>query len=173
MAQKRKKPGDLPAPASKPDVDQAPNKAAAIRAVRDWLRSQGQEVETAVIAGILAHTRWASGDVRKDKNYISVLLSGDRTKEGGPPGKPGRRPRSHGGEPTVTELKLVRELAEEDGTLQSLCEAVDRIDEIAAQVGGYQRLKNCLEFYKEMYGRQGLPPPKDDPKPKYRSIDDE
>jgi hypothetical protein len=159
MAQKRKKPGDSPAPVSKPDVDQAPNKAAAIRAVRDWLRSQGQEVETAVIAGILAHTRWTSGDLGKDKNYISVLLSGDRAKEGGPPGKLGRRPRSHGGEPTVIELRLVKELAEaeEDGTLQALSETVDRIDKIATQVGGYERLKKCLAFYKEMSGQQ--PPP--------------
>jgi hypothetical protein len=169
MAQKRKQQAN-----PEPAVDQAPNKAAAIRAVRDWLRSQGQEVETAVIAGILANTRWSSGDLGKDKNYISVLLSGDRAKEGGPPGKPGRRPRLPS-EPTVIELRLVKELAEaeEDGTLQSLSEDVDRIDKIATQVGGYERLKKCLAFYKEMYGHQGLPPPKDDPKPKDRSIDAE
>lgn len=148
MTRKKEPPAE---PTLNQAADEAPNKAAAIRLVRDRLRGQGQQPETAVIAGILAETRWTTGDMAKDKNYIAALMSQDRSRDGGPPGKPGRRPRSQG-EPTVTDLKLVKELAEaeEGGTLEALSEEIDRIDKIAAQVGGYDRLKKCLAFYKEL-----------------------
>jgi hypothetical protein len=136
------------------EAEQALNKAAAIRLVRDRLLSQGEEPETAVIARILASTKWTSGDNLKDKNYISALLSQDRAKAGGPPGKPGRRPRSEG-EPTLTQLRLLKELAEaesSDGTLESFAEDLERIDRVVSQVGGYERLKKGIAFYKELFG---------------------
>jgi hypothetical protein len=154
------------------EAEQALNKAAAIRLVRDHLLAQGEEPETAEIARILARTKWTSGDNLKDKNYISALLSQDRAKAGGPPGKPGRRPRLQG-EPTVTELKLVREWAEANGSLEELGETLQRIDKIVCQVGGYDRLMKCMAFYRELYAPQLRKPENKTKKSSYRSIDDE
>lgn len=73
-------------------ADTASRKAEAIRLLRDHLFAQGTEPDLSVIAAIYAKTKWSSGSARKDKNYISSLLSQDRTRLGLPPGKPGRRP---------------------------------------------------------------------------------
>src|SRR5262245_40707933 len=75
-------------------ADQALNEADAIRVVRHHLLEQGREPETAEIAAILGRSHWTTGDVGRDKNYISSILSQDRAKEGQPPGKPGRRARA-------------------------------------------------------------------------------
>ena len=56
-------------------ADQALTKADAIRVVRHHLRQQGREPETAEIAAILATTQWTTGDMNKDKNYISSTLT--------------------------------------------------------------------------------------------------
>ncbi len=134
-------------------ADEALNKADAIRVVRHHLLKQGREPETAEIAAILSKTQWTTGDVNRDKNYISSLLSQDRAKEGQPPGKPGRRARAglFPVEPTATELKRVKELAEEQaGSLEALAADVERVDAIAGEVGGFERLKKCLAFWKNL-----------------------
>ena len=134
-------------------ADQALNKADAIRVVRHHLLKQGREPETAEIAAILGKSQWTTGDVNRDKNYISSILSQDRTKDGQPPGKPGRRARAglFPAEPTATELKRVRELAEEQaGSVEALCAEVERVDAIAKEVGGFERLKKCIAFWKDL-----------------------
>src|SRR5262249_24601820 len=136
---------------------QALNKADAIRVLRHHLRQQGREPETAEIAAVLAMTQWTTGDTNKDKNYISSILSQDRAREDLPPGKPGRRPRAglFPAQITPTELKRVKELAEaEPGSLQELAEEVDRVDAIAREVGGFERLKKCIAFWKELEGEE-------------------
>lgn len=134
-------------------ADQALNKADAIRVVRHHLLKLGRGPETAEIAAVLAKTQWTTGDVDKDKNYISSILSQDRAREGQPPGKPGRRPRAGllPAEPTAGELKRVKELAEEQsGSLEALAADVERVDAIAQEVGGFERLKKCLAFWKDL-----------------------
>jgi hypothetical protein len=138
-------------------ADQALNKADAIRVVRHHLLKQGREPETAEIAAILAKTQWTTGDTNRDKNYISSILSQDRAKEDLPPGKPGRRPRAglFPAEPTATELKRVKELAEaEAGSVEELAATVDRVDAIAREVGGFERLKKCIAFWKAIEERK-------------------
>jgi hypothetical protein len=132
---------------------QAPSKADAIRVLRHHLRQQGREPETAEIAAVLSMTQWTTGDTNKDKNYISSILSQDRAREDLPPGKPGRRPRAglFPAEPTATELRRVKEMAEaQPGSLEELAEEVDRVDAIAREVGGFERLKKCIAFWKEL-----------------------
>jgi hypothetical protein len=48
-------------------------------------------------------------------------------------------------------LLRVKELAEEKaGSLQRLSEDIDCIDAIAGEVGGYERLKKCIAFWKNL-----------------------
>jgi hypothetical protein len=138
-------------------AEQALNKADAIRVVRHHLLKQGREPETAEIAAILFKTQWTTGDVTRDKNYISSILSQDRTREGQPPGKPGRRARAglFPAEPTATELRRVKELAEaQAGSLEALAADVGRVDAIAQEVGGFERLKQCIAFWKAIEDRR-------------------
>jgi hypothetical protein len=153
---KKKRPNDQE-PAIHELAHQALHKADAIRLVRHHLLKQGREPETAEIAAVLEKTQWTTGDLDRDKNYISSILSQDRTREGQPPGKPGRRPRAglFPVEPTATELKRVKELAEaEAGSLEDLAAALAQVDAIASEVGGFERLKKCIAFWKELEERE-------------------
>jgi hypothetical protein len=134
-------------------AEQAASKAEAIRIVRHHLLKQGRQPETAEIATILSLTRWTTHDINRDKNYISYVLSQERTREGQPRGKPGRRPRALmlPAEPTAGELMRVRELGEQHcRTLQQLAEEVERVNSVASEVGGFDRLLKCIAFWRQL-----------------------
>ena len=155
-------------------ADQASHKAAAIRLLQELLHQQGEEPETATIAEILAGTKWTTGDPNRDKNYISFTLSKDRAR-GRPAGKPGRRPGSSAA-PPPQELGLYRQFAEQEfQTLAMLNDILGKIDRIAAQLGGYERLKKCTAFWQEIESRPAESGQAKTPKKKgiRRSIDDD
>lgn len=144
-------------------ANQAPNKADAIRLLRDHLLSQRQEPEIAEIAAIYARTKWTTGDTNRDKNYISSILSQDRSREGQAPAKPGRRPRAtrFSAEPAASELISLKHRgeevmamlqAEETVSFESFARAVELVDELAKEFGGFERMKKCLLYWRELIG---------------------
>ena len=49
----------------------------------------------------------------------------------------------------------MKELAEaEAGSVEELAATVDRVDAIAREVGGFERLKKCIAFWKELEGKE-------------------
>jgi hypothetical protein len=104
-----------------------------------------------MIATAKPEFEWKAAALKEANEEVARRIQ--RAKEDLPPGKPGRRPKAglFPAEPTATELKLVKEMAEaQSGSLEELAEVVDRVDSISSEVGGFERLKQCIAFWKEV-----------------------
>jgi hypothetical protein len=74
-----------------------------------------------------------------------------RGNGGKAPSGRGRRARS-AGEPTLTDLFRVKDLAEERGGVEQVRGQIDQVLELAGKVGGLERLQRCLSALKTLHG---------------------
>jgi hypothetical protein len=125
---------------------------AATAAVKEWIGAQYPGVKT---------------DVASFQSTLSVKR---KKLRGGAPAKPktrkprmakavvpGKPPKTIAGpassEPTLSDLLKVKAVADEQGGVDGLLTAVQAVRNVAAQVGGLEKLSGCLEALKKLRGQ--------------------
>lgn len=61
-----------------------------------------------------------------------------------------RKPSAQKSEPTMSDLRAVKRIADEKGGIKKLTEALNDLIDLADEVGGLDRLRQCLEFWQGM-----------------------
>lgn len=84
---------------------------------------------------------------------LAATLSGQRKRLGGAGNGSSRRrgaPSTREAEPSSSELLTVKELADAEGGLDKIRQQIAKVDEMAAKVGGINRLKRSLDVLEKL-----------------------